>query len=140
MAPDIVVRPGQASDSLKLVQILAGAPQASQCTEGYPVLVAELGGEVVGFAVYRIVAGEGEVLNLAVDTGSRRCGIGSRLLAALLPKAEIWHLEVRDSNHAAIRLYETFGFETVGRRVGYYRDGEDARLLSRFHVQAGSVR
>jgi ribosomal-protein-alanine N-acetyltransferase len=38
-------------------------------------------------------------------------------------------LEVRAGNAAAIALYERFGFTTVGRRPGYYADGEDALVM-----------
>ena len=39
-------------------------------------------------------------------------------------------LEVRVSNAAAIALYEQLGFLQVGRRKGYYQDGEDAILMN----------
>ena len=39
-------------------------------------------------------------------------------------------LEVRASNAAAIALYEQLGFQHVGRRRGYYPDGEDACLMN----------
>ena len=38
-------------------------------------------------------------------------------------------LEVRVSNTAAIKLYENFGLKSVGRRKGYYEDGEDALIM-----------
>jgi ribosomal-protein-alanine N-acetyltransferase len=38
---------------------------------------------------------------------------------------------VRVSNLAAQRLYLKFGFAEVGRRKRYYRDGEDALLMTR---------
>jgi ribosomal-protein-alanine N-acetyltransferase len=39
-------------------------------------------------------------------------------------------LEVRESNLAAIKLYEKAGFASTGKRKAYYRDpDEDARLL-----------
>ena len=40
-------------------------------------------------------------------------------------------LEVRASNMAAVALYEQLGFQHVGRRKGYYADGEDALLMNR---------
>ena len=39
-------------------------------------------------------------------------------------------LEVAASNMAAIALYERLGFRQVGRRKGYYADGEDACLMN----------
>ena len=47
-------------------------------------------------------------------------------------------LEVRMSNHTAIRLYEKCGFISVGTRARYYADGEDALLMTRnFRVEVG---
>lgn len=40
-------------------------------------------------------------------------------------------LEVRADNRAAIRAYEKCGFQHVGLRPRYYRDGEDAILFRR---------
>jgi len=41
-------------------------------------------------------------------------------------------LEVRESNEAALKLYEEMGFLCIGRRSDYYRDPvEDAVLLSK---------
>ena len=46
-------------------------------------------------------------------------------------------LEVRPSNHAAIALYEGFGFEVVGRRKNYYdKPSEDALLMTKFRKGA----
>jgi len=40
-------------------------------------------------------------------------------------------LEVRESNEAALSLYASRGFETIGRRAGYYdAPREDARVLA----------
>jgi ribosomal-protein-alanine N-acetyltransferase len=65
----------------------------------------------------------------------RRRGIGDRLLRALLADARQAHarsatLEVRVSNSAAQTLYRKYGFVPVGQRPRYYRDGEDALLMT----------
>jgi len=94
-------------------------------------------GEVVGYVFCREVAGESEILNLAVEPGLRRGGVGRQLLAAaldwlVLRGAQETFLEVRESNVAAIRLYEGAGFRAVGRRPDYYqRPVEDAILYRR---------
>ena len=44
-------------------------------------------------------------------------------------KANAMTLEVRPSNKGAIHLYESLGFKSVGRRRGYYEDGEDAEIM-----------
>lgn len=100
--------------------------------------VAEGGaGEVVGYVFCREVAGESELLNIAVAPELRRGGVGRTLLGAALTWAEgrgarETFLEVRASNAAAIALYEREGFRAVGRRPGYYQHpAEDAILYRR---------
>ena len=43
---------------------------------------------------------------------------------------ELVFLEVRPTNAEALRLYESLGFQVIGRRKGYYFDtGEDALVM-----------
>lgn len=98
-------------------------------------LVAEEGSAIVGYLIGRCVAGEGEVLNLAVIPEARRHGLGARLLEAGLEvlrdagARRVW-LEVRASNGAAQALYTRRGFTTAGRRSRYYKQPvEDALVL-----------
>lgn len=95
--------------------------------------VAERGAEILGFVDYWVVAGEVELIDVAVAPTARREGLGRRLvehLRADVPEALAVHLEVRAGNAAAIGLYRALGFVEVGRRRRYYADGEDALLLS----------
>lgn len=98
--------------------------------------VAEQRGAIVGYVLGRVVAREGEVLNLAVDPTRRRSGIGRRLLEAALGRfrageaTEVF-LEVRESNAAALELYQGEGFRVVGRRGEYYRHPTEAALVLR---------
>lgn len=84
-------------------------------------------------------AGEMEILNLAVAPGRRRQGLGRRVLLMVLQVARKMgmqrvSLEVRQSNLAAIALYESAGFKSIGRRSHYYPDtGEDA-LIQEFKL------
>jgi len=126
----MILREGSDLDWARFRELVAVSHEAARWVDGYPTVVAERDGIVVGFALYRVVAGEGELLNLAVEPLLRRGGIGRQLLERLLGLAEVWHLEVRESNQAAIGLYESVGFERVGRRPGYYSDGEAALLFS----------
>jgi ribosomal-protein-alanine N-acetyltransferase len=78
-----------------------------------------------GFALSRVIAGEAELLTLATDPDHRRQGIATRLLAevelAVARKGAARHfLEVAADNPGALALYTAAGYQTVGRRAGYY--------------------
>jgi ribosomal-protein-alanine N-acetyltransferase len=105
---------------------------------GYYSLVLDTDDKVSGYAIMSIAASEAHILNLCVHPEWRRLGYGRRLLNALLFKAQDSvvkqvFLEVRPSNHAAIRLYLSAGFEQVGVRPAYYQakgGRENAVVLS----------
>jgi ribosomal-protein-alanine N-acetyltransferase len=88
--------------------------------------------EVVGFSLVRTVAGESELLLLAVRPSHHRRGIGRELLEDFLERcrndrvARV-HLEVRDGN-PAIGMYRAAGFSPVGRRRNYYRAPDGQRF------------
>ncbi len=93
-----------------------------------------------GFLIGRAVAGEAEILTLAVDPAFRRHGIGKRLVKGFLEQAEnrgatAAFLEVSAQNQAAISLYLRAGFAQAGLRRDYYTapDGvlTDALVLTR---------
>jgi ribosomal-protein-alanine N-acetyltransferase len=93
-----------------------------------------------GFLIGRALAGEAEVLTLAVDPARRRQGTGRALLDRFLQEAaargaESAFLEVAEDNAAARALYAAAGFRPAGRRRGYARrpDGAavDALILTR---------
>ena len=92
--------------------------------------------DVAGFLVARRLSTELEILNFAVESDWRRCGIGAELLTAALQWAQTFQatqaiLEVRASNLAALHFYERHKFEVVGRRPRYYTAPvEDALLLT----------
>lgn len=98
-------------------------------------LVAEVDGQLVGFAGAHIILDEGHITNVAVLPGARGQGLGKKLLKALLQYAanlgaRYLTLEVRASNAPAIALYKSFGFIKVSVRKRYYADsGEDALLM-----------
>ncbi len=97
--------------------------------------VASRGAVPLGGALVRVVAGEGEILRIAVAPASRRQGIGGRLLRTLMSAIadacmEGVYLEVRASNAAARGLYARAGFVECGRRRDYYAAPcEDAVLM-----------
>jgi len=86
-----------------------------------------------GFLLGRAVAGEAELLTIAVVPEARRLGLGRRLVSrflyqARLRGAESAFLEVAADNAAARGLYDRSGFLEVGRRRGYYRS-PDGRVI-----------
>jgi ribosomal-protein-alanine N-acetyltransferase len=103
---------------------------------GLLLVVEEVDG-IEAYLVARAVAGEGEILSLAVAPECRRRGLGARLLIAGLEAMAAGgafevYLEVRVSNAAALALYGRHGFAPIGRRPRYYRNPvEDALVLRR---------
>ena len=101
-------------------------------------LVAVDGESVLGYVGMMFVLDEGYISNVAVSPEARCCGIGDALIAELLLRAEekalsFVTLEVRESNEAAIRLYQKHGFQKVGLRKKYYDlPKEDAILMTKF--------
>ncbi len=77
-----------------------------------------------GFALTRTLAGESELLTLAVDPGHQGKGIGQQLLQnwleTLPTDTETAFLEVASDNQPAINLYQKFKFIEAGRRAAYY--------------------
>jgi ribosomal-protein-alanine N-acetyltransferase len=91
---------------------------------GVWLTVARLGPQIVGFGLGRVIAGEAELLLLAVAHGAQRRGVGQAILKRFMSVAKRrgagrLHLEVRDGN-PALALYRKAGFEEVGRRRNYY--------------------
>ena len=81
--------------------------------------------EPQGFVIAWAIAADSEILTLAVTPDARRKGIGSALVtaasvAALVRGAATMHLEVGETNAAALALYKKLGFEQAGRRSAYY--------------------
>jgi ribosomal-protein-alanine N-acetyltransferase len=105
---------------------------------GYCCVVLEGDDELHGYGVMSVAAGEAHLLNLCVHPDRQRFGLGSDLLRYFLGKAREADagrifLEVRQTNQAALALYNRAGFKAVGLRRNYYRapEGrEDAIVLS----------
>jgi ribosomal-protein-alanine N-acetyltransferase len=106
---------------------------------GYVCCVVELDDILIGYGVMSTGAGEAHILNLCIAEPYRAKGLGGQLLEHLLEFSgslgvgEVF-LEVRPSNTAAIRLYQSLGFSQIGMRRGYYQAAggrEDAVVLRR---------
>lgn len=99
-------------------------------------LLGMINGKPVGYVIYWLLPSEIDIHNLAVHPDHRRQGIGRSLLQAVVDEAKHERrsritLEVRKSNAAAQRLYESAGFVSQGIRKGYYSDdGEDAVIMA----------
>ena len=98
------------------------------------VLAAFDGDRIIGAVAGFTASDTGEILTVATSPEYRRQGIAHRLLERffeLIPdEVENIALEVRQSNTAAIALYESFGFVKMGVRRRFYRDPvEDADVM-----------
>ena len=106
---------------------------------GYQCIVLERDGDVAGYGILSVAAGEAHILNLCIEPAFRSHGYGERLLDDMLFRArtssvrEIF-LEVRPSNENALALYKKKGFYVVANRPAYYQaqEGrEDAAVLAK---------
>ncbi|BBT72698.1 MULTISPECIES: ribosomal protein S18-alanine N-acetyltransferase [Enterobacteriaceae] len=95
-------------------------------------------GKMAAFAITQVVLDEATLFNIAVDPAYQRRGLGRELLEHLIETLEtrgvltLW-LEVRASNHAAIALYESLGFNEATIRRNYYpttEGREDAIVMA----------
>ena len=143
--PDVVIRPMRALDVADVVAIERASYQFPwsegifrDCLRvGYVCRAALLDGELIGYGIMSTGAGEAHILNVCVREQLRCRGFGRTILEHLLNRAAASaaseaYLEVRPSNTAAIRLYQTLGFEPIGVRRGYYQavgGREDAAVL-----------
>ena len=99
-------------------------------------LVAVEDGRVAGYVGSQTVAGETDMMNIAVHPDFRRRGIAEQLVDALIVllrerESRCLTLEVRASNDAAQALYEKLGFSQIGRRPKYYRNPKEDALILR---------
>ena len=98
-------------------------------------LVALDGETVAAYVGSQSVMGEADMMNVAVDPAYRRQGVARELLNALedalrARAVSSLTLEVRASNTPAIALYQSLGYDQVGRRPNYYfKPKEDALIL-----------
>jgi len=146
----LVVRRAEAGDLARITEIERASFADPWTTDALATamdlphlrfLVAEEDGgsrsRVVGYVVALVMGDEGEIADLAVDPSVRRSGVGGLLLDRVESEmvrcgVQAIYLEARESNVAALGLYQSRGFEAVGRRRGYYRQPvEDALVLRR---------
>lgn len=102
--------------------------------------VATDGTELAGYVGAHNVLGQVFVTNVAVFEKYRRRGVAQKLLDTLLEisekeGAELVTLEVRESNHSAIALYEKNGFEKVGERKNFYEKPKETAVLMTYFIK-----
>ncbi len=108
-------------------------------------VVARRDGEIVGYAGVWFAVDEAHVTNVAVAPAAQRQGIARSLMLHLADVAiergsAAWTLEVRFTSVGAQRLYEAFGFESVGVRQKYYDNVEDAIVMWCHDIQGDDYR
>ncbi len=145
--PQMQLRPMTEADVAAVVEIERSvypfpwtAGIFSDCLRvGYHCTILELDFVLVGYGIIASGAGEAHLLNVCVREEFRNRSFGRALLTNLLELAAqagatVVFLEVRPANTAAIRLYETMGFQQSGLRQGYYQSTsgrEDALVMRR---------
>ena len=105
----------------------------------YSCWVVELEQRLIGYGVISAAAGEAHILNIAIAAECQGQGHGRAFMHFLLETArhhgaDTAFLEVRPTNRAAMRLYDSIGFHQVGVRYDYYPAGsgrEDAIIMAR---------
>ena len=100
---------------------------------GVGALAVEEDEALLGFVLIRAIAGEAEILTLAVAPNARRRRIGAALVEAATAAAqslgaEALFLEVAADNVAALALYRRASFDVAGRRPGYYARAAGAAM------------
>ncbi len=96
-------------------------------------------GPIQGYGILSAAAGEAHILNLCVREELQGRGLARQVLDHLLDLAysvqtQTVFLEVRPSNHRAVRLYSAAGFCEIGLRIGYYpaaKGKEDALVMAK---------
>lgn len=95
-------------------------------------MVAEAGGEIVGFMIYELHKDKLRILNFAVGGPVRRQGVGAQMVRRLIDKLSQQRrkeivLDVRERNLSAQLFFRHQGFRAVGVLRNYYEDTtEDA--------------
>ena len=87
---------------------------------------------VLGFVLFRQLSDAFEITCLGTQKDSMRHGVMSQLLSSIFDHfkdPQEWWLEVHEKNQRAIAFYQKMGFEGVGLRKGYYKDGCSAVLM-----------
>ena len=109
---------------------------------GYRCHVLEADGRLAGYGIVSHALDEAHLLNLCIHPEQRRNGLARLLLEHVVREARVGaanrlFLEVRPSNEAAVDLYKSSGFRTIGRRPGYYPadEGREDAMVMVLHLE-----
>jgi ribosomal-protein-alanine N-acetyltransferase len=131
----VTIEAAASSDAAVLAEIHAGAfdrpwseVEIASLMASPGTLALRVAKDMTGFVMLRALAGEAEILTLAVTPQARRQGLARRLMQAAMVQAlacdaRTLFLEVAADNLPALGLYGGLGFEAAGRRRGYYDRG-----------------
>lgn len=124
------IRDARPEDAPAIRAIIVASPEAAQW-QPEQCVVAEVRGEVVALLAHRRIAmDEHEILNIAVAPEWRRKGVARTLLSRWLREVRGGvFLEVRESNQAGRKLYESLGFSVRGLRHSYYDNPPEAGIV-----------
>lgn len=114
--------------------------QFEDAVTAYQSTVIEVQGQVAGFCILQPVLDEANLLLMAIDPAQQGQGLGYQLLEASVTMlknnpVQIF-LEVRESNLAAIKLYEKSGFHQIDLRKNYYPNANGSREHAIIMVKA----
>jgi len=114
--------------------------QFEDAVTAYQSTVIEVQGQVAGFCILQPVLDEANLLLMAIDPAQQGQGLGYQLLEAsvvMLKNNPVQiFLEVRESNLAAIKLYEKSGFHQIDLRKNYYPNSNGSREHAIIMVKA----
>lgn len=96
--------------------------------------VGEIDDQVTGYMGYWEAPEEAHIINLAIAPRFRQKGLGFQMMEYCLrfaynKGARLATLEVRESNEAALRLYEKMNFRIVAIRKKYYSDNQENAVV-----------
>ena len=100
-----------------------------------PLVAWDDDGNLVGYLINWMAGPEVHIANIAVDPNHRGKGFGRAMMERAISQAreseaEEMILEVRVGNTPAVNLYLSLGFKKIYVRQAYYRNGEDAVIMS----------
>ncbi len=105
-----------------------------ECPSSFFKVVKNDNNEIVGFAGFKVIFDEADIMNIVVKKNYRCHKIGSFILENLISFAKTLNLhnitlEVNENNFPAIHLYEKFNFKHIGIRKKYYNNEYDAIIM-----------